>query len=98
MSMNTDVELALAGELAELRQLIDRRTAQCLDYRAALLESDATCRRLEIDVARLEDTVAVLTESYEAQLAEARAASSPATNCLCCQEWPASVCVRCSGD
>lgn len=55
-----DVQMALARELAELRDALDRRTGQCLEYRALALELDEALKAAESRVEELEGIVAEL--------------------------------------
>ena len=55
-----DVQMALARELAELRDALDRRTGQCLEYRALALELDEALKASESRVEELEGIIAEL--------------------------------------
>lgn len=60
---DTDVALALADELAQLRDQLDKRTGQCLEYRALALELDEALKESERRIAELE---AELVETVDA--------------------------------
>ena len=51
---NTEVALALAEELNQLRDLLDKRTGQCLEYRALAIELDEALKESEARVEELE--------------------------------------------
>jgi len=56
------VALALATELAELRDQLDKRTGQCLEYRALALELDEALKESE---RRIEELEAELVETLD---------------------------------